>query len=159
MCTSTDHQLYSEGIEYIEDKLNVIEDIGEINNLFFQLFEEICDFVNVKKINKNNQLIEEIKTIIKKEFANPNLSSQMLADKFDLTNAYIGKLFRSTENCSISSYINSVRMEQAKILLLNSKSTVNDIAVQVGFDNIPYFYTLFKNYTGKSPAAYRESGE
>lgn len=155
----------TDGMEYIEDrlneievKLNEIEDIHELSAIFFPLFEKICDLTNKKKNSKSNQIVEEIKSIIKEDYADPNLSSQTLADKFELSNAYVGKMFRSKENCSISNFINNVRIEHAKVMLLCSDITVNDIAVSVGFDNTSYFYTLFKNHTGMSPAAYRESG-
>lgn len=155
----------ADGMEYIEDrlneiedKLNEVEDIQDLNGIFFPLFEKICDLTNKKKSTKSNQVVDEIKAIIKDDYANPNLSAQTFADKFELSNAYVGKMFRSVENCSISNYINNIRIEHAKVLLLCSDITVNDIAVSVGFDNTSYFYTLFKNHTSMSPAAYRESG-
>ena len=41
-------------------------------------------------------------------------------------------------------------------LLKESDCSVSEIARQVGFSNIKYFFVLFKKFTGKTPAVYRE---
>lgn len=51
------------------------------------------------------------------------------------------------------------RMEEATQWLLNTDTTVEDIALNVGFQNIYYFSTSFKKYTGVSPTKYRQNAK
>ena len=53
-------------------------------------------------------------------------------------------------------YINSKRIDAAKQLMSTTKLNLTDIALQVGFENIPYFSTVFKKYCGVSPSEWKE---
>ena len=46
--------------------------------------------------------------------------------------------------------------KKAKHLLENTNTKVIDIALEVGFDTLPYFSSVFKKYTGVSPAEFRK---
>ena len=65
-------------------------------------------------------------------------------------------LFRST-GMSVIRYVNRLRVEASKRLLIGSKLRVNEIAYQVGFESPKYFYRVFKAAAGASPAAFRKS--
>ncbi len=52
-------------------------------------------------------------------------------------------------------YINGIRLQQAEILLLNTKKTVTEIAYEVGFLDSAYFSKLFKKFYAESPLSYR----
>jgi len=143
-------------LDFIEDKLRVIEDIEEFNQMFYSLFSQICDKVSQDKTEKIEKVIQEIKSIVEENYADPNLSPQSISDSINLSATYIGKLFRSCEKCSISDYINKIRIDHAQKLLLNKDMTVKEVAQKAGFVNISYFFTLFKNYCNMSPASYRK---
>jgi len=49
------------------------------------------------------------------------------------------------------------RLNQASVLLLNTKLSVTDISIAVGYDNTSYFHRIFRNYYGMSPKEYRAS--
>ena len=48
------------------------------------------------------------------------------------------------------------RLNQASFLLLNTRLSILDISVAVGYDNTSYFYRIFRNYYHMSPKEYRE---
>jgi AraC-like DNA-binding protein len=78
-----------------------------------------------------------------------------LARRFNLSEDYMGHLFKKATSTNIANYINCRRIEAAKQLLEETDSKVIDIAFHVGFDNLTYFYRHFKKVTGYSPADYR----
>ncbi len=49
------------------------------------------------------------------------------------------------------------RMEEAARWLLNTDASIEKIALSVGFQNIYYFSTSFKKYTGIAPTKYRQN--
>jgi AraC-like DNA-binding protein len=79
-----------------------------------------------------------------------------LADVLGMSEEHFCRFFKKTMKRSPVSYMNEYRMQQAKILLADSDSKILDIALQVGFDNLSYFITVFKNYCGLTPSQYRK---
>lgn len=49
------------------------------------------------------------------------------------------------------------RLSQSCFLLKNTNMTIDEIAINVGYENISYFYRLFKKRYGISPKKYRDS--
>ena len=56
---------------------------------------------------------------------------------------------------TIVAYINMLRIDLAKGLLVSSNANVNEIAYQVGFESPKYFFRAFRAATGETPAAFR----
>ena len=58
---------------------------------------------------------------------------------------------------SVSPYkfILSMRMDEAKELLLFSSMSINEISEQIGFTDSSYFSRIFRKYTGYSPTSWR----
>lgn len=150
---NTDSQYTS--FETIEEKFNAGVSFYEISTIFYDLFNNIIIEYKKYKQNKKATLIEHIKSKIETEYKNQDLSLQVIADDLGMSSTYMGKIFKSSENISISKYINKVRLEKAKILIQNSNLFVKDIAKEVGFTNSQYFYTLFKKHTQKTPKEFR----
>lgn len=54
-----------------------------------------------------------------------------------------------------SEYVNRIRVEHAARLLRSTEDPVDDVIAQAGFENISYFYRLFRAQIGMTPRAYR----
>ncbi len=103
------------------------------------------------------QLIAEVKKSVAEQYADPNLSLQSLSENSPFSSVYLGRIFRRMEGCSVSSYINNVRMKQAAKLLTETHLSVNEIAQACGVENINYMYTLFKKHYGMTPGEYKRT--
>ncbi|MDY5941079.1 MAG: AraC family transcriptional regulator [Eubacteriales bacterium] len=66
-------------------------------------------------------------------------------------------LFERTYKTSAKQYIIDKRLDDAKILLETTEITVTDISDSCGFSSVYYFSRLFKNRTGLTPTAYRQT--
>ena len=75
---------------------------------------------------------------------------------FGYNSSYLGKIFTEKTGMSFHTYLDNVRIEKAKELLIHSKMQVYRIAKQIGYGNVDYFHIKFKKNTGLSPAAYRK---
>ena len=84
------------------------------------------------------------------------LSLNEIAEHIHLNPAYLSTLFRRVMNQSPISYINSVRIERAK-LLRSTNQSVSEIAASLGFTQDIYFYRLFKQLAKATPNEYRSS--
>ena len=79
------------------------------------------------------------------------LSVSVVAETFGYTPNYLSDLFRSKTGYSLIRYINRMRMENAKEKLLSSTKTIEEIAHEVGFNDLKYFLRTFKQYMGVTP--------
>lgn len=85
------------------------------------------------------------------------LSLNEIAEHIHLNPAYLSTLFRKVMDQSPISYINSVRIERAKLLLRSTEQSISEIAASLGFTQDIYFYRLFKQLTKVTPSEYRSS--
>jgi len=53
-------------------------------------------------------------------------------------------------------YANRVKINTAKLMLIQTNDTIRQISSTLGFDNVTYFHRLFKNIEGVTPKQYRE---
>ena len=83
------------------------------------------------------------------------LSLQLLADRFDVNNVYLGRLFKEETGEYFIDYLNRVRLDHARRLLLDTTLKASIIANQVGFLDSNYFFRKFKQKYGLSPTDYR----
>lgn len=63
--------------------------------------------------------------------------------------------FKAATNRLPSDYLRCVRIEIAKVMLENERSSVQAVANAVGYDDVSFFRSLFKRATGMTPAEYR----
>jgi AraC-like DNA-binding protein len=69
---------------------------------------------------------------------------------------YFCSFFRSITMKTPFEYLNSYRIEVAGEQLLRSDSTVAQIAVNCGFNDVSYFSKIFRRYMGDTPLNYRK---
>ena len=62
-------------------------------------------------------------------------------------------------NMNLREYINQLRIEESKRLLLSTDLSVSEIATQVGYCNISYFSTVFHKLMGVGPFEWRSAKE
>ena len=81
---------------------------------------------------------------------------QETADYLGMAPAYVSRTFSRDLKISLSAYITRLRIERAKLLLMETNMRIAEIAVSVGIVNRDYFSVLFKKNTGMRPQAYRD---
>jgi len=84
-----------------------------------------------------------------------DISPGDVAAAVHLSASRLSHLFREHLNTSLVAYRNTLRLEQAKFLLVNTDLRVVDIALESGFSNLGHFNGLFKRSVGCSPREYR----
>jgi len=83
------------------------------------------------------------------------LTSPALAKVAGMSNARFNHLFKQHFGTSPMRYVTEMRVREAARLLLQTKETVDDIAVQTGFPNRAHFSRVFKHVTDEAPAGFR----
>lgn len=86
-----------------------------------------------------------------------DLTPASLAEHFGYSKSRFSHLFNETLGCSIGTIINRLRCQQAAQELLESKRTILDISLGVGFSCSRTFYRVFKRFYGMTPTEYVEA--
>ena len=91
-----------------------------------------------------------------KQMSDPDLNRMQIAEAVHLNPDYLSYTFHKEFGNTLTAYITSVRMDQAKYLLKHTNTSIDQIAEQVGIPNVSYFYRQFKKTMGKTPQMYRK---
>lgn len=83
------------------------------------------------------------------------ISLKLLGQKFYINPIYLGQLFHKEKGISFSEYLNQLRLEKAKDLLLHTHEKAGKIGKKVGYADPTYFYKQFKKHCGVTPNEYR----
>ena len=103
-----------------------------------------------------NEIIDKALKIINEEFSK-GLGLEDLANKLHLSKNYLCSLFKEETGFTFCQYLNTLKTNKAKKLLLEDKKTLEYISYECGFSSQPHFTMTFKKYTGKTPKEYKMS--
>ncbi len=112
------------------------------------------------QINDNLFLEIENEIVSKKLYLNPNLNLELIAEKFGISVSYLSKLVNSSANQSFTDFINKLRIEEAKKMLINpdfKNYTIEAVGYESGFNSKSNFYAAFKKETQKTPSSFRSN--
>lgn len=150
--------------ERIEALANMVSYIS--NYVIREAIQKINDEVGVSPI-KNKESISNSKAMHTLEpaiqYMNENYSKEInlshLASLCNISPTYFSKLFTKIYNQNIASYVNFIRCNKAKILLITTNRTVVNIAYEVGFQDCGYFIKIFKKIENITPHQFRENSD
>jgi two-component system response regulator YesN len=163
-------------IQIISSVLNKLmyeyQDIREtLSNVFTRVFEienqpkirALLSFVNsllaeiLEKMDVKNTdvLVKKMINLIERNY-DKNIKLETLSKVLNYNRAYLGKLFKDYTGEHFNTYLDKVRIEKAKNLLLQGLK-VYQVAERIGFSNVDYFHSKFRKYEGMSPSTYRKS--
>ncbi len=86
------------------------------------------------------------------------LNLKQVAEEFHMSYSYLSTYFSYNLGMGFNEYLNNLRIEKAKDMLMNSDLTINEICESVGYLNQSYFSKVFRKNTGVSPTSYRRKG-
>lgn len=124
-----------------------------INQRLFLLLSSLA--VSTQGFSNNLTLSDRICRYLSDNIGVP-FNSENIEKRFYLSYKYMSHLFKKEKGVTMQQYHNSVRMDEACRLLCSTLMSIGEIADKLGFSDVLYFSRCFRNYTGKSPSAYRK---
>jgi len=113
--------------------------------------EEACIWLNKEKIRP----ISQAKQYIRDHYAK-SLSLEDVSSEVGFSSSYFSTLFKKETGKTFLEYLMDIRIEQSKILLRESRMTVEMVCKSVGFNDYKRFSKTFKKITCVSPKEYRK---
>lgn len=103
----------------------------------------------------NKQIVDFIINYIDENY-NSKISINRLAKTVYLNPDYLGRIFRDSTGTTITNYIQKVRIKHVCSLLSSTQNSIIDIAHSCGFDDMKFFYSVFKKHMDLLPGEYRK---
>ncbi|UQZ84176.1 HTH-type transcriptional regulator YesS [Paenibacillus konkukensis] len=113
-------------------------------------------YVSVRDAKNHHHLVNEIRRYIEDNYANPDLSLNLISDQFNVNAKYSSQLFKEAYGMKFVDFLMNLRMEQAKRLLLQTELPLQDISEKVGYTHSISFGRTFKKVVGVTPGDYRK---
>lgn len=129
--------------------------IAEIVEVFDYYIEEVRKFFECQSDNEQERLVREAKKYIR-EHVYENISLKEISQALYISAGYLSATFSKYEPIGVANYINKVKVEEARRLLMNQRLKVYEVAFQLKYENAGYFAKVFKKYTGCTPKEYME---
>jgi AraC-like DNA-binding protein len=107
---------------------------------------------------KSHDRVLDVLDYVQSHYYETYTLSDIAADA-GLSERQFANICRQLKGQSFVQYLNAIRTEKAKELLLNTSMSISAIAFEVGFEEISTFYRAFKKHQGQSPMSMRKENE
>lgn len=107
------------------------------------------------KTKPESRRLEMVDTYIRQHYMNVIRLSD-LAELVGMTEVGFSRFFKRTMNVTLSDYLIGLRVGHASRMLVDTDSTVSEIAYACGFNNLSNFNRLFRKNRGCSPHQFRK---
>ena len=135
---------------------------ARVNELLYQLLLHFPHTVTSKEEQrKNRRRYERARRMI--EYINRNYAQRLflseLARQENLSVTYLSHFFKEFFQMSFQEYLQSVRSEKARQLLLTTDLNLLEISLDCGFSDVKYLNKAFQKQYGCSPREYRRQSD
>jgi two-component system response regulator YesN len=135
------------------DRIEVLRDAEAILEEYIDLIKSASDEI---KVSKFESTVNEVKDYIDKNHMDVNLSLNYIANVFNASPVYFGRMFKMHVGISIQEYIGNIRLQSAIVMLKDESIPINEICEKVGFINKSHFFAFFKKNMGVTPGEFRK---
>ena len=137
-------------------ELSIHNDISQVWLMMLQHQKEIPK-QSVSRSERGSQMrIKEMVRFIQENYRQ-HLTLEQIAAAAHVSKTECNRCFKKNLNVTPMQYLTEYRLEIAARLLTSSEKSVNNIAVQCGFDDLSYFAKLFRGAKGVTPSQYRKN--
>jgi len=147
--------IFSMNYEYFRkiDGISTVEDLtywlSQVMNRFTQM---VFNFADAKHVDVLYRSVLYIKSNYMKK-----LTLEEVAGHVYLSPTYLSKIFKDETGYNFNTYLNMIRIEESKRLLLDNSIDLVEISSIVGYEDQSYFSKVFKKLVGLSPGKFRQA--
>lgn len=105
---------------------------------------------------EDREFVERLSEIVKANIDNPNLGSEFIADKMNMSSRTLYRQLKKILSIPISDFIKEYRLAYSTRLLLTTNLSIKEIIYKIGFSNKSYFYNEFSKKYNMTPKQFRD---
>jgi len=122
------------------------------NSMSAEEARRYCD-TEIKRLGIDHGFKQIVETLLSSSLATPPTEKETARNL-----GYSARNFRrqlAAEHTNYRKLLNSIRLESAKKYLTTTHLNIEEIAIEIGYQNVGNFSRAFKRWTGVTPSAYR----
>ena len=124
-------------------------------SLLYKIVDSLSSEAEICVCNQLNGIIE----FINENYSDWKIDNGILAKHVNLSISHFRSLFKKSYNTSPMNYVQNLRIEKAKQMLLYSDFSVGEISEKCGFSNLYSFSRAFKTNVGISPSDFSKQNK
>lgn len=136
------------------EKVMEIEKQPTIDRLLIHVNSILVEIMEQIDREDSDLIVKKMIHLIERHY-HSNIKLDTLAETLHYHRGYLGQLFKDSTGQYFNTYLDKVRIENSKKLLLQDLK-VYQVAERIGYANVDYFHSKFKKYVGISPSEYRK---
>lgn len=147
-------QLYRQGIELaIDESAHYQQALAGVGNMILGK----AVYYAGNRHRENSPIVEKMNRarMIMRESCFKGITPEQVAEQLHMSYSWFRKMFREYTHVSPARFLMELKMQKAKNLLLNSPLSIKEVAYAVDYEDASHFVSLFKKYTGYTPARYK----
>ncbi|RED55490.1 response regulator [Cohnella lupini] len=137
---------------HVDDALT----IEQIRTHFDDLLSRSMQFPSSESYQLDKKVIREVCAYLEQQYRK-NVSLTEMAERCHMSVSHFCNVFKRQTGMTLINYVNKIRVEKVKQLLLEPDLKIYDIADLVGYTTMSYFNRIFKESEGVSPNEYRKA--
>lgn len=126
----------------------------ELREYYIRLFANLAAAIHPYTVYAVDDLIEKIQIYIRRNYQK-NLTQELISSIFSINRSYFSTLFKAQTGEKFVDYLNKVRIRKSEELLTGTNYKMYQIARAIGYDNVKYYFRMFKKYNGMTPEQFR----
>ncbi|MEF3308095.1 response regulator [Paenibacillus sp. GYB004] len=131
------------------------DNVEDVKKVFFRLVEKWRDYSSQDVKQQIRKSIQKVCGFIQTQYFQ-NITLEQMAQMAHLSISHFSAVFKQETGQSLIHYLNEVRIQKSKQLLLEPDIKIYQVAELVGYTSMSYFNRMFKKTVGKTPAEYRK---
>ncbi len=121
--------------------------------VFLYLINHIDTLAENSSQNYESILIQAVLKYIRTQYKTASLNH--LAEDLNQSQSVISRMIKKNTGFTFQDLLMRQRFQKAVVLLMETDLPVEEIAANVGYENMSYFYRQFKARYGMTPRQYR----
>ena len=139
-------------------KLQDAKDHRMLLETMHEIFAALTEVQSNRQKNSRDGCIPRAKEYIEQHFEDPMIGLYSISEQLGISNTYLSTAFKKQYGLGVAQYINYLRVEKAKKMMVNTEYSIKEIAFRVGFTSDMTFIRVFKQFEHITPGKYKKDG-
>ncbi len=133
-----------------------VDNLQESRHRLRELFRQVKQLYprDIAANQTDAKFIRRVMDLVEENLADCDFDLEIMARKLGVSRRQLFRKLRAAAGCSPNTLIRTLRLQRAAQLLTETQMTVTEITYAVGFSDLKYFRTIFRDYHGVSPGEY-----
>jgi len=122
----------------------------------YRIIRQAIELRDRESIKQQRDILRRAVDFIDRNFWDVSVSLDRVAKEVNISPNYLSAIFSQEMGQTLTEYLTSKRIEEAKRMLRQTDKLLSEIAYAVGYKDSRYFSFVFKKITGRTPSEYRK---